>query len=159
MLVGSLKRSSAPVGWPTRRRSSAAFYLSHVTRLTYTIVIALHSFHCCLLLRVSGLCSTYLLPRITSRSRPVVSVQSGRPKALNHHHHVVSAGKTYTAKLIKDQEVANKGSAPRILSLDDYFCTEKEKTVTDSDTGKAVTKKVGDTGSPGCSGTQCVRWL
>ena len=51
-------------------------------------------------------------------------------------------GKTYTAKLIKDQEVANKGSAPRILSLDDYFCTEKEKTVTDPDTGKSVTKKV-----------------
>ena len=52
------------------------------------------------------------------------------------------AGKTYTAKLIKDQEVANKGSAPRILSLDDYFCTEKEKTVTDPDTGKSTTKKV-----------------
>ncbi|KAF0300649.1 YLP motif-containing protein 1 [Amphibalanus amphitrite] len=52
------------------------------------------------------------------------------------------SGKTYTAKLIKDQEVANKGSAPRILSLDDYFCTEKEKTVTDPDTGKKVTKKV-----------------
>ena len=53
------------------------------------------------------------------------------------------AGKTYTARLIKDQEVANKGSAPRILSLDDYFCTEKEKTVTDPDTGKSVTKKAG----------------
>ncbi|XP_037072207.1 TATA-binding protein-associated factor 2N-like [Pollicipes pollicipes] len=52
------------------------------------------------------------------------------------------SGKTYTAKLIKDQEVANKGSAPRILSLDDYFCTEKEKAVRDPVTGRSVTKKI-----------------
>jgi len=53
------------------------------------------------------------------------------------------SGKTYTAKLIKDQEVLNGfGSAPRILSLDDYFCTEKEKSVKDKTTGKTTTQKV-----------------
>lgn len=73
-------------------------------------------------------------------------------------------GKTYTAKLIKDQEVANKGSAPRILSLDDYFCTEKEKKVPDPATGKTVTKKVsysraGDAPGPLHIPTAPVVWL
>ncbi|XP_030747239.1 YLP motif-containing protein 1-like isoform X2 [Sitophilus oryzae] len=39
------------------------------------------------------------------------------------------SGKTYLAKLIKDREVENGGSAPRILSLDDYFMVEHEKDV------------------------------
>ncbi|XP_050299243.1 YLP motif-containing protein 1-like isoform X2 [Anthonomus grandis grandis] len=39
------------------------------------------------------------------------------------------SGKTYLAKLIKDKEVENGGSAPRILSLDDYFMVEHEKEV------------------------------
>ncbi|KAK9708677.1 hypothetical protein QE152_g27075 [Popillia japonica] len=37
------------------------------------------------------------------------------------------SGKTFLAKLIKDKEVENGGSAPRILSLDDYFMVEQEK--------------------------------
>uniref|UniRef100_A0AAR5Q2W0 YLP motif-containing protein 1 n=1 Tax=Dendroctonus ponderosae TaxID=77166 RepID=A0AAR5Q2W0_DENPD len=39
------------------------------------------------------------------------------------------SGKTYLAKLIKDREVENGGSAPRILSLDDYFMIEHEREV------------------------------
>ncbi|XP_025831805.1 YLP motif-containing protein 1-like isoform X2 [Agrilus planipennis] len=39
------------------------------------------------------------------------------------------SGKTTLAKLIKDKEVENGGSAPRILSLDDYFMVEQEKEV------------------------------
>ncbi|KAK9875658.1 hypothetical protein WA026_009455 [Henosepilachna vigintioctopunctata] len=39
------------------------------------------------------------------------------------------SGKTYLAKLIKDKEVENGGSAPRILSLDDYFMVEQEKEI------------------------------
>ncbi|XP_060530266.1 YLP motif-containing protein 1-like isoform X2 [Cylas formicarius] len=46
------------------------------------------------------------------------------------------SGKTYLAKLIKDKEVENGGSAPRILSLDDYFLTEHEKQVMED--GKLV---------------------
>lgn len=34
------------------------------------------------------------------------------------------------------------GSAPRILSIDDYFMTETDKEVVDEETGRKVTKKV-----------------
>ncbi|RWS09922.1 YLP motif-containing protein 1-like protein [Dinothrombium tinctorium] len=37
------------------------------------------------------------------------------------------SGKTFFAKLVKDKEVQNGGSPPRILSLDDYFMVEKER--------------------------------
>ncbi|XP_063905862.1 YLP motif-containing protein 1-like isoform X3 [Zophobas morio] len=49
------------------------------------------------------------------------------------------SGKTFLAKLIKDKEVENGGSAPRILSLDDYFMVEQEKEVTEE--GKKVKVK------------------
>ncbi|CAH1961530.1 unnamed protein product [Acanthoscelides obtectus] len=39
------------------------------------------------------------------------------------------SGKTYLAKLIKDKEVEQGGSAPRILSLDDYFMVEQEQQI------------------------------
>ncbi|KAF5286057.1 hypothetical protein FQA39_LY16461 [Lamprigera yunnana] len=39
------------------------------------------------------------------------------------------SGKSFLAKLIKDQEVENGGSAPRILCLDDYFMVEQEKEI------------------------------
>nr|XP_018904410.1 PREDICTED: uncharacterized protein LOC109035292 isoform X2 [Bemisia tabaci] len=51
------------------------------------------------------------------------------------------SGKSYVAKLIKDKEVAMGGTAPRILSLDDYFLTEVEKEEVDPDTNKKVTTK------------------
>lgn len=51
------------------------------------------------------------------------------------------SGKSYVAKLIKDKEVENGGSAPRMLCLDDYFMVETEKTVMDQDTGKRIKKK------------------
>ncbi|KZC11664.1 YLP motif-containing protein 1 [Dufourea novaeangliae] len=50
------------------------------------------------------------------------------------------SGKSFVAKLIKDREVEQGGSAPRILSLDDYFLVEKEIESTD-DNGKKVTVK------------------
>ncbi|KAL1203917.1 hypothetical protein V5N11_011762 [Cardamine amara subsp. amara] len=37
------------------------------------------------------------------------------------------SGKSYVAKLLRDTEVENGGSAPRIHSMDDYFMTEVEK--------------------------------
>ena len=42
---------------------------------------------------------------------------------------------------MQDKEAEQGGSAPRILSLDDYFLTEKE-TETEDDNGKKVTTKV-----------------
>ncbi|XP_034187766.2 uncharacterized protein LOC117607777 [Osmia lignaria lignaria] len=50
------------------------------------------------------------------------------------------SGKSFVAKLIKDKEVEQGGSAPRILSLDDYFLVEKEIESTD-DNGKKITIK------------------
>eukprot|EP01018_Ginkgo_biloba_P011039 Gb_23470 [translate_table: standard] len=61
------------------------------------------------------------------------------------------SGKSYLAKALRDVEVTNGGSAPRIHSMDDYFMTEVEK-VEDGETGnvsssmlrgkKRITKKV-----------------
>ncbi|XP_014255755.1 YLP motif-containing protein 1 isoform X2 [Cimex lectularius] len=51
------------------------------------------------------------------------------------------SGKSFLAKLIKGREVQMGGSAPRILSLDDYFMVEIEKIETDSD-GRKSAKKV-----------------
>lgn len=44
--------------------------------------------------------------------------------------------------MFQDKEIENGGSAPRILSLDDYFMVETEVTETDPDTGKKVKRKV-----------------
>ncbi|CAJ0949364.1 unnamed protein product [Ranitomeya imitator] len=52
------------------------------------------------------------------------------------------SGKTHVAKLIRDKEVEYGGSAPRVLSLDDYFMTEVEKVEKDPESGKKVVKKV-----------------
>jgi len=52
------------------------------------------------------------------------------------------AGKTYVSKLLKDKEVANGGTAPRMLCLDDYFVVESEKVETDPETGKRIKKSV-----------------
>ena len=43
---------------------------------------------------------------------------------------------------MKDKELANGGSAPRMLCLDDYFMVEIEKKEKDPETKKMVTKKV-----------------
>ncbi|XP_011135711.1 uncharacterized protein LOC105180989 isoform X2 [Harpegnathos saltator] len=50
------------------------------------------------------------------------------------------SGKSFVTKLIKDKEIEQGGSAPRILSLDDYFLVEKEVETKD-DNGKKVTVK------------------
>ncbi|KFK27999.1 hypothetical protein AALP_AA8G458600 [Arabis alpina] len=59
------------------------------------------------------------------------------------------SGKSYLAKLLRDIEVENGGSAPRIHSMDDYFMTEVEKVEesdsTSSSSGRSkrpVVKKV-----------------
>ncbi|XP_035704733.1 uncharacterized protein LOC110843786 isoform X2 [Folsomia candida] len=52
------------------------------------------------------------------------------------------SGKSYIAKLIKDKEVELGESAPRILSIDDYFMQETEKIVKDPVTRADVTKIV-----------------
>ncbi|XP_068210451.1 YLP motif-containing protein 1-like isoform X6 [Palaemon carinicauda] len=54
------------------------------------------------------------------------------------------SGKTTVAKMIKDREIENGGSPPRILSLDDYFMVETEKMVEDPDTGRKVKTKIMD---------------
>ncbi|XP_041468009.1 YLP motif-containing protein 1-like isoform X2 [Lytechinus variegatus] len=51
------------------------------------------------------------------------------------------SGKSYIAKLIKDREIHNRGPSPRMLCLDDYFMSEKEKTEKDPETGKMVKKR------------------
>lgn len=99
-------------------------------------------------------------PKRSSRPKQLVIILRGLP----------GSGKTYFAKLIKvrscsnqrknlllihlnlflcmtyfmfqDKEIENGGSAPRILSLDDYFMVETEVTETDPDTGKKVKRKV-----------------
>jgi len=43
---------------------------------------------------------------------------------------------------VQDKEVANGGTAPRMLCLDDYFVVEVEKVVTDPESGKKVKKMV-----------------
>lgn len=52
------------------------------------------------------------------------------------------SGKSYLAKLIKDKEVEQGGSTPRMLSLDDYFVSEVEKEDRDPETGRKVKNKV-----------------
>ena len=42
----------------------------------------------------------------------------------------------------QDKEVTNGGSAPRILSIDDYFMVENDIVIKDPDTGKTITKTV-----------------
>lgn len=43
----------------------------------------------------------------------------------------------------QEREIKEGGTAPRLLSLDDYFITEVEKVVEDPETGKKAKKMVG----------------
>ncbi|XP_018338647.1 PREDICTED: putative uncharacterized protein DDB_G0282133 [Trachymyrmex septentrionalis] len=52
------------------------------------------------------------------------------------------SGKSFVAKLIKDKEVEQGGSAPRILSLDDYFLVEKEIETKDDNGKKIIVKEM-----------------
>ncbi|GFT84162.1 YLP motif-containing protein 1 [Nephila pilipes] len=72
-----------------------------------------------------------IAPKRQTRPKQLVIILRGLP----------GSGKTYVAKLIKDKEIENGGSAPRILSLDDYFMVEKEVTDIDPDTGKRIKRK------------------
>lgn len=81
---------------------------------------------------------------------PVVLVEDilNAPGRFNRPHKIAiilrgppGSGKTFVAKLIKDKEVEMGGSAPRILSLDDYFMVETETEETDPESGRKVTKK------------------
>ncbi|CAI9567227.1 unnamed protein product [Staurois parvus] len=68
-----------------------------------------------------------LLKKPGRESRPdrIVVIMRGLP----------GSGKTHVAKLIRDKEVEYGGSAPRVLSLDDYFITEVEKVEKDPESG------------------------
>ncbi|XP_075523562.1 uncharacterized protein LOC142556152 isoform X2 [Primulina tabacum] len=78
-------------------------------------------------------------PHRNSRPDHIVIILRGLP----------GSGKSYLAKILRDLEVENGGSAPRIHSMDDYFMIEVEK-VEDSEgskskssvRGKKPTKKV-----------------
>ncbi|XP_022869276.1 uncharacterized protein LOC111388721 isoform X2 [Olea europaea var. sylvestris] len=79
-------------------------------------------------------------PHRTTRPDHIVVILRGLP----------GSGKSYMAKMLRDLEVENGGSAPRIHSMDDYFMTEVEK-VEESEGSKpfgsvrgkkTVTKKV-----------------
>nr|XP_014341755.1 PREDICTED: YLP motif-containing protein 1 isoform X1 [Latimeria chalumnae] len=72
------------------------------------------------------------MPGRQSRPERIVVIMRGLP----------GSGKTHVAKLIRDKEVEFGGAAPRVLSLDDYFMTEVEKTEKDPDSGKRIKKKV-----------------
>lgn len=52
------------------------------------------------------------------------------------------SGKTRAAKLIKDKEIEMGASAPRILSIDDYFATEVDEVIKCPKTGKDIPHKV-----------------
>nr|DBA14581.1 TPA: hypothetical protein GDO54_005528 [Pyxicephalus adspersus]DBA14582.1 TPA: hypothetical protein GDO54_005528 [Pyxicephalus adspersus] len=71
-------------------------------------------------------------PGRDSRPDRIVVIMRGLP----------GSGKTHVAKLIRDKEVEHGGSAPRVLSLDDYFITEVEKVEKDPESGKKVKRKV-----------------
>lgn len=71
-------------------------------------------------------------PGRDSRPDRIVVIMRGLP----------GSGKTHVAKLIRDKEVEYGGSAPRVLSLDDYFITEVEKVEKDPESGKKVKRKV-----------------
>ncbi|XP_069807271.1 YLP motif-containing protein 1 isoform X2 [Dendropsophus ebraccatus] len=71
-------------------------------------------------------------PGRASRPDRIVVIMRGLP----------GSGKTHVAKLIRDKEVECGGSAPRVLSLDDYFMTEVEKVEKDPESGKKVIRKV-----------------
>ena len=52
------------------------------------------------------------------------------------------SGKSYVAKLIKDKEIEMNGSAPRLLSVDDYFMVEVQFKEMCSKTGRKVSLKI-----------------
>lgn len=72
-----------------------------------------------------------LNPGRKRRPRKILVVIRGLP----------GSGKTHIAKLIKDKEVEMGGSAPRILSIDDYFTTETDEVTTCPATGKDICLK------------------
>ncbi|XP_044009212.1 uncharacterized protein LOC122853052 isoform X2 [Aphidius gifuensis] len=69
-------------------------------------------------------------PGRQNRPQKIVIILRGPP----------GGGKSFIAKLIKDKEMEQGGSAPRILSLDDYFLTEKDVESKD-DNGKKIINK------------------
>lgn len=53
------------------------------------------------------------------------------------------SGKSYLSRLIKEKEIELSGSAPRIMSIDDYFMTEVDSVEKDPETGRTrIVKKM-----------------
>ncbi|XP_078482548.1 uncharacterized protein LOC100179562 [Ciona intestinalis] len=71
------------------------------------------------------------LPGRLSRPKKIAVLLRGLP----------GSGKTYVAKVLRDKENDHNISS-RVLSLDDYFITESEKSVKDPDTGKMIKQKI-----------------
>lgn len=69
-----------------------------------------------------------LNPQRKTRPIRIVIIMRGIP----------GSGKTFLAKMIKEKEVEMGGSAPRIMSIDDYFMIEKEVTEICPETKKSM---------------------
>ncbi|CAM0946020.1 unnamed protein product [Alopecurus aequalis] len=77
-------------------------------------------------------CDLFKKPLRASRPDHIVIIMRGLP----------GSGKSYLAKALRDLEVENGGSAPRIHSMDDYFMIEVEK-VEDNEGSKSSTASKG----------------
>ncbi|KAJ4789161.1 P-loop containing nucleoside triphosphate hydrolases superfamily protein [Rhynchospora pubera] len=81
---------------------------------------------------VINACDLFKHPQRASRPDHFVVILRGLP----------GSGKSYLAKALRDVEVENGGSAPRIHSIDDYFMIEVEKDANDGDSSKSRSKKL-----------------
>ncbi|CAI9753880.1 unnamed protein product [Fraxinus pennsylvanica] len=141
--------TSAPVYYPSKASLNSSGYPNEEVRAMRTAPSKTKSVE-----------SEQFPPRRPSSDKPKVIDASyilKYPHRATRPDHIViilrglpGSGKSYLAKLLRDLEVENGGSAPRIHSMDDYFMTEVEK-AEESDGSKpsgsvrgkkAVTKKV-----------------
>ncbi|XP_072961711.1 uncharacterized protein [Typha angustifolia] len=76
---------------------------------------------------VVSACHLFKQPHRASRPDHIVIILRGLP----------GSGKSYLAKALRDLEVENGGSAPRIHAMDDYFMIEVEKDVEDNEGSKS----------------------
>ncbi|KAK3152482.1 hypothetical protein QOZ80_2BG0159560 [Eleusine coracana subsp. coracana] len=78
-------------------------------------------------------CDLFKQPLRASRPDHIVIILRGLP----------GSGKSYLAKALRDLEVENGASAPRIHSMDDYFMIEVEKKIEDSEGYKSSSASKG----------------
>ncbi|KAL7139171.1 hypothetical protein ABFS83_09G033000 [Erythranthe nasuta] len=95
--------------------------------------------------------SEELPPRHLSFDKPKVIDASHilkHPHRANRPDHIVvilrglpGSGKSYLAKILRDIEIENGGTAPRIHSMDEYFMTEVEESESSRSSGSVRGKK------------------